>query len=168
MTDLHELPENALRLYIGATRLAQRTRAERPRDGTTLSMISALSHLQREGPMTAGRLAALRHLEPQTLTRTLQRLEAEGLVLRQPAEDDRRQARIEITELGRARLYEDMRPRVMWLAQALHSLSPTELGVLELAASLMEELARWDPPPDATESEATDMASSDEESTLQW
>jgi hypothetical protein len=33
-------------------------RAERPGDGMTLSMTSALSHLDREGPMTAGRLAA--------------------------------------------------------------------------------------------------------------
>jgi DNA-binding MarR family transcriptional regulator len=109
-------------------------------------MLSVLSHLQREGPMTAGRLAALRRLEPQTLTRTLHQLEDEGLIRRQPAANDRRQAWLEITEQGLARLHADMRPRVAWLTRAMRPLSPTEQGVLRLAAALMEDLARWDPP----------------------
>jgi DNA-binding MarR family transcriptional regulator len=156
MPSLPELSESAIAIYAGTSRLAQRMRAERPRDGVTLSMISVLSHLQREGPMSAGRLATLRRLEPQTLTRTLNRLEAEGLVLRRADEHDRRQLRIEITERGRTCLHEDMRPRVQWLTRALASLSPTEQGVLQLAASLMDALARWDLPDEQVERASTD------------
>lgn len=131
-------------VFRGATGLAQRMRAERPRDGTTLSMISAMSHLNREGSMTAGRLAALQRVEPQTVTRTLARLEEDGLISRRPDEADRRQVRIELTDAGRERLLADMRPRVEWLAEAMASLSPTEREVLRLAGRLMESLVHWD------------------------
>jgi DNA-binding MarR family transcriptional regulator len=134
----------ALVVFRGATGLAQRMRAERPRDGTTLSMISVLSHLYREGSATAGRLAALQRVEPQTMTRTLARLEEDGLISRRPDESDRRQVRIELTEAGRDRFMADVRPRVEWLAAAMESLSPTEREVLRLAGTLMESLVRWD------------------------
>jgi DNA-binding MarR family transcriptional regulator len=151
MAERDEVADTATKVYLAATRLAQRIRAERPRDGTTLSMLSVLSHLRREGPMTAGRLAALRRLEPQTLTRTLHQLEAEGLIRRGPAANDRRQAWIEISEQGLARLRDDMQPRVAWLARAMLPLSATEQGVLRLAAALMEELAQWEPSGEAQE-----------------
>src|SRR5690349_21949860 len=97
-------------------------RAERPRDGTTLSMISALTHLDREGPLTAGRLAALQRAKPQTLTRTLARLEERGWIARGPSDTDRRQVLLHLTEQGAARLREDVRSRTAWLAQAMERL----------------------------------------------
>ena len=156
MSSWPEIPDSVIAVYLGTSRLTQRMRAERPRTGVTLSMLSVLSHLQREGPMTAGRLAALRRLEPQTLTRTLGRLAEEGLVIRRQAEHDRRQQHIEITELGRSCLREDMRPRVLWLAKAMATLSPTEQGVLQLAASLMDGFARWDLPGERLDRANTD------------
>jgi DNA-binding MarR family transcriptional regulator len=138
------LPEAAVKAFAGATSLAQRMRAERPRDGTTLSMISALSHLEREGPMAAGRLAALQRSKPQTLTRTLARLEERGWIERGSTEADRRQVLIRLTEQGRERLHADMRSRAEWLARAMEALSPTEREVLRLAGILMAELATWD------------------------
>jgi DNA-binding MarR family transcriptional regulator len=138
-----ELPEAVITTFVGATRLAQRMRAGRPRDGTTLSMISALSHLHREGPITAGRLAALQKAKPQTLTRTLARLEEAGWIVRDST-DDRRQVLIRLTPLGRNRLLDDMHARAVWLAHAMESLSPTEREVLRLAGELMTQLATWD------------------------
>jgi DNA-binding MarR family transcriptional regulator len=139
-----DLPEAAVRAFVGATSLAQRMRAERPRDGTTLSMISVLSHLDREGPMTPGRLAALQRAKPQTLTRTLARLEERGWIERDPSDTDRRRVLVRLTERGAGRLYDDMRDRARWLAAAMEGLSPTEREVLRLAGTLMAELARWD------------------------
>jgi DNA-binding MarR family transcriptional regulator len=139
-----DLPEAAVRAFLGATSLAQRMRAERPRDGTTLSMISVLSHLDREGPMTPGRLAALHRAKPQTLTRTLARLEERGWIERDPSDTDRRQVFVRLTERGAGRLYDDMRDRARWLAAAMEGLSPTEREVLRLAGTLMTDLARWD------------------------
>lgn len=140
------MEELAFPVFHGATTLAQRMRAERPRDGTTMSMISAMSHLNRAGPMTAGRLAALQRAKPQTVTRTLARLSEVGYIKRRPGEDDRRQVLIELTAEGRERLVADMEPRVAWLATALESLSPTERGVLRLAGELMSRLATWEEP----------------------
>lgn len=138
------LREAALTVSAGATGLAQRMRAERPRDGTTLSMISALSHLDREGTMTAGRLAALQRSKPQTLTRTLARLEKKGWIERGSTDADRRQVMLRITEPGRRRLDADRYTRAAWLARAMEALTPTEREVLRLAGALMAELATWD------------------------
>ncbi|MCO6003797.1 MarR family transcriptional regulator [Actinoallomurus purpureus] len=129
-----------------ATGLVQRMRAERPRDGLTLSMVSVLSHLDRAGPLTPGALAELQKVEPQTMTRTLSRLEAEGLIDRVPDEIDRRRMRIGLTDAGRRRLAEHLRPRFDWLAQAMERLTPTERELLRLAGTLMESLVSWDDP----------------------
>lgn len=149
MEDFPELPKAAVAASIGASNLAQRMRAERPRDGTTLSMISALTHLDREGPMTAGRLAALQRAKPQTLTRTLARLEERGWIARGTSATDRRQVLLHLTEQGAARLREDTRCRTAWLARAMERLSPTEREVLRIAGTLMTDLATWDDIEDA-------------------
>jgi DNA-binding MarR family transcriptional regulator len=147
--DFPELPEAAVAASSGASNLAQRMRAERPRDGTTLSMISALTHLDREGPMTAGRLASLQRAKPQTLTRTLARLEERVWIARGTSDTDRRQVLIHLTEQGAARLHEDIRSRTAWLARAMERLSPTEREVLRIAGTLMTDLATWDDVEDA-------------------
>jgi DNA-binding MarR family transcriptional regulator len=134
--------EDAIAVARGVTRLAQRMRAHRPADGnTTFLMTSVLSHLDQQGPMTAGRLADLLRLTPQALTRSLRRLEEEDLISRRPSPDDRRQVHLVLTAAGRTRLAEELRPRAAWLASAMERLSPTEREVLRLAAALMEELA---------------------------
>jgi DNA-binding MarR family transcriptional regulator len=139
-----DLIDAAYLVSIGATGLAQRMRAERPRDGATLSMISVLSHLDREGAMAAGRLASLMRIKPQTLTRTLARLEELGWIERGSTEADRRQLLVRLTERGSTRLADDVRRRTEWLARAMEALSPTEREVLRLAGTLMADLATWD------------------------
>ncbi len=138
------LPDDVVRTAIGATTLAQRLRAERPQDGTTLSMISALSHLDRGGALTAGRLAELQRSKPQTLTRTLARLEERGWIERATSDEDRRQVVLRLTEAGHERLGRDVHSRAVWLERAMTALSPTERAVLRLAGDLMSSLANWD------------------------
>ncbi|WP_345348796.1 MarR family winged helix-turn-helix transcriptional regulator [Actinoallomurus liliacearum] len=128
-----------------ANSLAQRMRAERPRDGLSLSMVGVLSHLDRAGALTPGTLAELQKVEPQTMTRTLSRLEEEGLIDRVPDQDDRRRLRIRLTEAGRGRLDDHLRPRTDWLARRMEErLTPTERELLRLAGELMESLVSWD------------------------
>ena len=149
------MDDSAEIVFHGATGLAQRMRAERPRDGLTLSMVSVLHHLDRAGPLTPGTLAGLQKVEPQTMTRTLARLEDEHLISRIPDESDRRRLRIALTGEGRERLAAHLRPRIEWLARAMRRLTPTEREVLRLAGALMESLASFD---DVTDKVADEVA----------
>lgn len=137
-----EVPDDATAIAQGVARLAQRMRTHRPSDRqTTVLTTSVLSHLDQDGPMTAGRLADVLRLTPQALTRPLRRMEEDGLISRRPDRDDRRQTHLVLTGEGRRRLADELVPRAAWLASAMDRLSPTEREVLRLAATLMEELA---------------------------
>ncbi|HZE31457.1 MAG TPA: MarR family transcriptional regulator [Actinoallomurus sp.] len=129
-------------LRQGMSRLGRRLRAERGGHGLSLSRLSLLNLLARNGPMTASAMAAAERLQPQSLTRMLSRLENDGLIIRSPDDVDRRQVRIDITREGMAVLDEDTDRREAWLATAMaERLTPTECELLRLAAGLMERLA---------------------------
>ena len=154
----------------GATRLARRLRMERPDparpapgtpdpgtpalNSTELSppelsnqALGILAHLYRRGPMTPGALAAAERLQPQSLTRTLARLERQGLVALQPDDRDRRRSLLALTDAGHQALARDMRHRDGWLAGAMaRQLTPAERDLLRIAAELMDRLADADDP----------------------
>ncbi len=92
--------------------------------------------------MTPGALAAAEAVQPQSLTRVLAELEAEGFVLRRQDTADRRQSLLELTVEGREVLRRDVMARALWLQAAMEAqLSPTEQEMLRLAAQLMDRLA---------------------------
>jgi len=124
------------------TRLARRLRVERMDHGVPLSGLSVLAHLLRSGTLTATALAALEHVQPQSITRILNDLETGGLIVREPDESDRRQLRLDITSKGRALLMEDARRQDAWLAGVLMvELSEAEQGVLRIAAQLLDRIS---------------------------
>lgn len=125
----------------GSTRLARRLRFERPADSLSLTKIAVLAHLYRAGVATPGAIAAAERLQPQSLTRVLAELEAEGLITRERDEGDRRQYVLELTEEGGEALAADMGARDRWLAEALEELSETERQVLYLAGKLMDRIS---------------------------
>ncbi|KAB1990806.1 MULTISPECIES: MarR family winged helix-turn-helix transcriptional regulator [Streptomyces] len=125
----------------GVIRLARRLSAERPADGLSLNKSSVLGHLRRNGPMSAGALAAADHQQPQSLTRVFADLEQEGLISRTRDAQDGRQRVVQLTEAGREALARDMAQRDAWLDIALVGLTETERQVLLLAARLMNGLA---------------------------
>jgi DNA-binding MarR family transcriptional regulator len=134
--------ENVRRIRSAVVRLSRRLRAERPADALAPTKISVLAQLWRNGEMCAGDLADLERIQPQSLTRTLAALEADGLIARRPDPLDRRQAVIGITEQGLAALSQDMQARELWLAKAMDiHLSPDERQLLAAAAELMDRLA---------------------------
>lgn len=137
-----DLLESAATIRRGVTRLARRLRLERPERGETNLETSVLAHLRRQGPMTAGELAAAERIQPQSLTRTLASLEAENLIVRQPDTADRRRSVLTITEAGSDALLRDMRQRDSWLALAMaRELTATEREVLRLAGEMLDRLA---------------------------
>lgn len=136
--------ENAFLLRRSMGRLTRRLRVEaRERESEISSTkLSILGYLQREGPMTPGALAAAEAVQPQSLTRVLAELEADGFVLRRQDTADRRQSLLELTVEGREVLRRDVMARALWLHAAMQAqLSPTEQEMLRLAAHLMDRLA---------------------------
>ncbi|MCD9876651.1 MarR family winged helix-turn-helix transcriptional regulator [Streptomyces guryensis] len=131
----------ASRIRSGLVRLNRRLRQERGDGCLSPNQLSVLGRLYRHGPATPGEVAAAERQRPQSLTRVFAELEAEGLIAREPGTADRRQSVLSVTEEGLRRVERDMAERDAWLSGALASLSPTERGVLELAAALMERLA---------------------------
>jgi DNA-binding MarR family transcriptional regulator len=134
--------ETAVRLQRCLSRLTRRLRLERRDRQASLGRLSVLGHLHRDGPATPSTLAQAEGVQPQSLTRLLADLEAEGLALRRQDEHDRRQFLMEITPDGRGLLQRDAQDKAAWLAGAMAArLSTTEQELLRLAAQLMERLA---------------------------
>ncbi|HSN35186.1 MAG TPA: MarR family transcriptional regulator [Arthrobacter sp.] len=71
--------------------------------GLTRAAVIALGAMSHR-PMNQEQLAAVVHVQSQTLGRVLTRLEAAGLVSRERDEHDRRQFQVEITDAGEAAL----------------------------------------------------------------
>jgi DNA-binding MarR family transcriptional regulator len=137
---------NALRHTV--SRLSRRLRYLRSEANTqSLSKLSILSLLMRaEAPTTIGELARQERLQPQTLTRLVADLEADGLIDRQVDPQDRRQLPIAITDAGRSLMVDLARQQNAWLGEAMLGFSETERGVIALAATLLERLAEFEPP----------------------
>ncbi|MCU1366626.1 MAG: MarR family transcriptional regulator [Ilumatobacteraceae bacterium] len=91
--------------------------------------------------MSAGEIAIEERVQPQSLTRTLNELEADGLIRRRPDVDDGRRALIDLTAAGRKALAAEVAPRDAWLEEAMRAvLSPLERELLRLAAPLLARL----------------------------
>src|SRR6476646_11922426 len=96
-------------------RLTRRLRQQTPSDGLTLTQLSALNVIFREGPLTAGDLAAREQVRPPSITRVLTGLEALDLVERLENPRDGRQVLVQITATGSQRMSEFVRARERWL-----------------------------------------------------
>ena len=128
-------------LRISVLRLARRLRAERSSADLTLTQISALSALDRHGPITPSELAAHERVQPPSMTRVIAALEDKALVSRVAHPTDRRQVLVAVTDQARAMLLEDRRRREAWLVAHLADLTPAERAVLQAAAPILDRLA---------------------------
>jgi DNA-binding MarR family transcriptional regulator len=131
----------ALRVSIGL--LVRRLRQTRAEDELTLSESSALARLDRDGPTTAGALAKLEQITPQSMGATLGALEARALVQRAGDPQDGRRVVLSVTDRGRQLLRSRRHARTEALARALATgFTRTELQQLLAAAPLLERLAQ--------------------------
>jgi DNA-binding MarR family transcriptional regulator len=126
----------------GVLRLARRMRVEAPAGEVSTAALGLLATLHREGPMPGVALAEAEGLQPQSLTRLLAVLVADGMIERTPDPADRRNLVIAITREGRRALRTAMQARRRWLNAALaDSLSDSERDTLIAASELMLRLA---------------------------
>jgi DNA-binding MarR family transcriptional regulator len=138
MSDVASLA-NELRLSIH--RMTRRMRQQHPDHDLTLTQISALAIIWREGPITAGELAQREQVRPPSITRVVDGLEAAQMVVRKDNPADGRQVLVEITPDGRARMESYVEAREAWLSQLLRELPAKDQEILFRASVILNELA---------------------------
>src|SRR5438128_11230450 len=107
-------------LRLAVMRLARRLRQQSEADMTP-SMLSALSTIERHGPMTLSELAAHERVQPPTVTTILGRLESTGLVAKDTDLDDRRVTWVSLTAEGRRFVEAERSKKTAYLARRLPS-----------------------------------------------
>ncbi|HVF21098.1 MAG TPA: MarR family transcriptional regulator [Mycobacteriales bacterium] len=135
-------PALSSELRIAVMRLARRMRQERATDTYTMSQLSALATLEREGALTLGALAAAEKVQPPSMTRIVASLEQAGLVRRTPHPTDGRQIHLAATPAGVKLLAADRLRRDAWLAKRLAELNVDERATLHDAAEILGRLAQ--------------------------
>jgi MarR family 2-MHQ and catechol resistance regulon transcriptional repressor len=129
-------------------------------DGLTLTQLGVLEAVLHKGPMTHRELGKKVLTSAGNMTDVVDKLEARGLVRRLRGEVDRRQVRVELTDVGRT-LIETLFPRHAGdIARAMAGLGSDELAQLgallrKLAIAAAQEgadpdLAVSDDPPNLT------------------
>jgi DNA-binding MarR family transcriptional regulator len=125
--------------------LARQMRRHRPDHGLTLSQLEVLGEASRSGVTTPAELAARLQVRVQSLTDSINELEAHGLVSRRPDPNDRRRQLIEVTDAGSTLLTADRAERDAWLDAAMReTLTDLEFDLLMVIAPVLRKLADAD------------------------
>lgn len=123
-------------------RLARRLRQQGDDPELSGSAFSLMATLHREGAMSAVDLARCEGLQPQSLSRLLQRLDADGLIKREVDGDDLRRHVIKATPQGITALRRSVAKRRDWIANIMaERLTAAERVELLGAAHLMLRIA---------------------------
>jgi DNA-binding MarR family transcriptional regulator len=133
------VPELASRLRLDVMRLARKLRRQADA-GLSPSLLSALSTVDRQGPITIGGLSDAEQVRPPTMTKVVSGLVAQGLVSRRPDPLDGRVAWIVATPQGRRLLRQSRTRSAAYLARRMRDLDPGDLLVLERAGVLLAQL----------------------------
>jgi len=129
----------AAHLRVSATRLARLLRRQGD-TGLSPSQISALTSIERHGPMTLGDLADHERVAPPSITKVVDKLVERDLVVRVPDPADRRVTRVSTTPAG-DRLLADVRARKdLWLASRLAELDDDQRDRLAAALDVIDAL----------------------------
>ena len=120
-------------------RLARRLRQQSEGD-VTASRLSALSSINRLGPLTLGELAAVEQVQPPSMTKIVAKLEEQGFVVREPDASDRRVTRVRVSDEGRRYVARSRTLKNAYLAERLDRFDTAERELLAQALPLLERL----------------------------
>jgi DNA-binding MarR family transcriptional regulator len=132
------------RLRAALARLSRRLRRH-DLAGLTPTQLSALSTVDRSGPMRLGDLAAAEGIAPSTLTRLVTALEESGYVRRCADPNDARAITLAITPHGVDALERIRTENTLMLTASLRLLTPGQRSALAAALPVLEQLAEADP-----------------------
>jgi DNA-binding MarR family transcriptional regulator len=97
----------------------------------------------KNDPLRVTDLAEILGVDTPTVTRKVQQLEREGMVVRQTDPDDRRASRIGLTPAGRRTIERVRRARRVWLEQLLCDWNDDDLSVVaDLLSQFADDLER--------------------------
>ena len=107
----------------------------------TMSEVSVLSRLDREGPTTPGVLADQERVRPQAMASTLAALTEKGLVRRRPDAQDGRKVLMSLTAAGTKELTNRRDESVRRVAEVLAGFTQAEQRKFAAVVPLLERLA---------------------------
>jgi DNA-binding MarR family transcriptional regulator len=128
-----------LKLVIG--RIARSLRQRHAVGDLTLSEVSVLARLDREGATTPGVLAEQERVRPQAMASTLAVLTEKGLVRRRPDAQDGRKVLLSLTPAGQKVLGNRRDESVRRVAEVLEGFTQAEQRKFAAMVPLLERLA---------------------------
>jgi DNA-binding MarR family transcriptional regulator len=138
-SDSEEIAEG---LHSVAIRLLRRLRKQDESSGLNAPRLSALSVIVLGRPITLRDLAAAEQVRPPTMTRIVNALVEQGLVMRKPNAEDGRSVLLSATVAGKRLLVAGRRRRVRSLTGEIERLSERERGVVAEAVGILEGIVR--------------------------
>jgi DNA-binding MarR family transcriptional regulator len=130
----------AAELRVAVMRTARKVRQQRSSEAITDGQYSVLAWLDKHGPLTPRELADREHVQPPSMSRTVNALVEAGLVERAGHPDDGRQVLVALTEAGAREVKETRRRRDAWLAKQLAGLDADERAVLAEATQILRRV----------------------------
>ncbi len=108
--------------------------------GVTGGQASLLFTIHRQPGIGVGELAALEGMSAPGMSKYVGRLEAAGLIVREPSDEDRRRIGLRVSPEGERVLRSVKSRRTAWLAARLRELSEAELETVDAAIESLQEL----------------------------
>lgn len=139
--DVSLATELAGELRVALAKSSRRIRSRRGAADLPDPQFNVLAILLREGPLSPGALADAEHVQPPSMTRTVNALVGLGFVQKSEHPTDGRQVVVSLTAQGEAEVRETRRRRDAWLAAQLDTLTDDERRTLAHAAVLLRRIA---------------------------
>ena len=135
--------ELAGRLRLAVGRLGRQLRYQQI-GGLTPSQLSALSTVEKHGPLRLSGLACHENVSVATMSRCIAALESQELLQRRADPDDRRSALLVLTPSGSQLLDGVRREHTTLLAHRIGALTPEQQRILTTALPVLEILLNAD------------------------
>jgi DNA-binding MarR family transcriptional regulator len=141
-SDAPGVRETANRLWVAIGAIKRRIREASAEGELTNPQLTALSRLDRLGPMTTAGLARREQISPQAMGATIAGLEKLGLVARSADDADGRLSILGLTPEGLAAVHSGRNAVVDRIVAVLgESFTDAEIDAIAVAAPLIERLA---------------------------
>jgi DNA-binding MarR family transcriptional regulator len=122
------------------SRLSRQLRNMNLPEGMTPERLSALSVIEKKGPISVTALADSEMVRPATMSRMVSALVDEGLVRRREDKNDGRGVLVSTTPKGRRAYQRAQQLRMQHFVEALEALSPEQLAAMRSLAAALDRL----------------------------